>query len=58
VRSTTKLNGQVVTVSTIVQYTADKIENQATLGNGTFVEVEGTTPSGPDLIIATRIKLR
>jgi hypothetical protein len=57
VRSTIKQNDQITTVSTTVQYTSDKIENQASLGNGVNVEVEGT-PSGPDLIIATHIKLR
>jgi Domain of unknown function (DUF5666) len=59
VRSTIKQGGQITTISTTVQYTANVIENQASLSNDAAVEVEGTAPSGrPDLIVATRIRLR
>jgi Domain of unknown function (DUF5666) len=59
VQSTIKRDGRITTISTIVQYTADVVEDQATLNNNAAVEVEGTAPSGrPDLIVATRIKLR
>lgn len=57
VSSTIFQNNQVVTVSTTVQYTANVIDDQATLHIGTNVEVEGT-PSGPDQLVATRIRLR